>query len=534
MLLASAPLPTDDLAISTYSWGSSRLMRRACLFGVVLLVLVLSAILFTPTFANSTDPINVEPATVNIANTVNPVADAHVNAAFPTTNYGTALELRADGSPVKRSYLRFNVAGLAGSVSKAVLRLYAKSSSSNGITVSTVADNTWGETTITYGNAPAVGSALGTSAAIATGTWIAVDVTSYVKGNGTYSFALTNGKATAIALASREAGNKPQLVITTVTAATATPVAPTATKVPPTATKAPATATPVSGSVRVLCDGKVYDGYTTRLFQLDSATDKDPTIQKVIRNCVFRNSSQVPIVIKDAKNVLIEGNTFENIRTHIAGDGVHAINITGPAAGSVTNGITIRNNTFKWIGADGIQMGQNTRYIRNVTIQNNEFVGSADVGENAVDIKGVDGPVYIGGNRMHGFRPCESPKSQPSGNQDCSGSNGPALTIHDGGLTKTSAYNVTVENNDLYDNTIGMIVSTGTRNIVVRGNRVYNNLTVGIDVHDAYSVSMTSNTLSYNPTHIGIVNTPNGSGGSCTVSGNTFVGGQTNMDGGCN
>jgi parallel beta-helix repeat protein len=295
----------------------------------------------------------------------------------------------------------------------------------------------------------------------------------------------------------------------------------------------PPTATPVSGSVRVLCDGKVYDGYTTRLFQLDSATDRDPTILKVIRNCVFRNSSQVPTVLKDAKNVLIEGNTFANIRTHVAGDGVHAINIPGPSAGSVTSGITIRNNRFQDIGADGIQLGQNTRYIRNVTIQNNEFVGSADVGENAVDVKGVEGPVIITGNKVHGFRPCESPKSNPSGTQDCSGSNGPGLTIHEGGLTKTSAYNVTVENNDVYDNTIGLVVSTGTRNIVVRGNRISNNLTVGLDVHDAYSVSVTNNTFSYNPTHIRIANTPNASGGSCTVSGNTFVGGNTNISGAC-
>ncbi len=311
--------------------------------------------------------------------------------------------------------------------------------------------------------------------------------------------------------------------------APATVVAP-ATKVP--ATPIPPTPTPLSGNVRVLCDGKVYDGYTSRPFQLDSATDKDPTILKVIRNCVFRNSKEAAIVIKDAKNVLIEGNSFENIRTHIAGDGVHAINITGPSAGSVIDNITIRNNSFKYIGADGIQLGQNTRYIRNVSIQNNEFVGTADVGENAVDVKGVEGPVYIGGNKVHGFRPCESPKTSPSGTQDCSGSNGPGITIHDGGNTKTSAYNVTVEDNDLYDNTMGLVVSTGTRNIVVRGNRISNNVKLGIDVHDAYSLSITSNTLSYNPTQISISNTPL-SGGSCNVSGNTFIGGGTTMSGSC-
>ena len=278
-----------------------------------------------------------------------------------------------------------------------------------------------------------------------------------------------------------------------------------------------------SKNARVLCDSQVYDGYGSRLFTLDTAIDQDPAVQKVIRNCVFRNSNQVPIVIKNAKNVLIEGNTFYNIRTRVAGDGVHAINITGPDAAGMVDGVIIRNNSFRDIGADGIQLGQNTRGIKNVYIENNEFVGSADVGENAIDVKGADGPIFITGNRIHGFRPCESPKTNPPGNQDCSGSNGPGLTIHDGGISKTPAYNVTVENNDIYDNTTGMVVATGTKNIVVRGNRIYNNLKFGIDVHDVYSVSITGNTLSDNPTHIDVSNTPQ-LDGSCTINSNTFVG----------
>ncbi|MBI4788050.1 MAG: right-handed parallel beta-helix repeat-containing protein [Chloroflexi bacterium] len=285
-------------------------------------------------------------------------------------------------------------------------------------------------------------------------------------------------------------------------------------------------------SARVLCDGKVYDGYTTRLFQLDGGVDADASVQKVIRNCTFRNSKQVPIVITNAKNVLIEGNTFDSIRTHVAGDGVHAINITGPGAGGIVDGVIIRNNSFRDIGADGIQLGQNTRGIKNVYIEDNEFVGGADVGENAIDVKGADGPIYITGNKVHGFRPCESPKTNPPGNQDCSGSNGPGITVHDGGANKTPAYNVTLENNDIYDNTIGLVVATGAKNIVVRGNRVNNNLKQGIEMHDVYSVSVTGNTLSSNPTHIDVSNTPQ-SGGSCTISNNTFIGGGANIQGGC-
>ncbi len=199
-------------------------------------------------------PATVTPSGTGGTLTVNPVADAHVNAAYPTVNYGTAGDLREDGSPVKRGYLRFNVAGLSGAVSKATLRLYANSSLSSGITVRQVADNTWGETTINYNNAPALGTAIATTGAVTQGTWISIDVTSYVTGNGIFSFALTNGNATALSLASREAANKPQLVITTGSgtvptatkpAPTATSVGPTATRVPPTATQVPPTATRV-------------------------------------------------------------------------------------------------------------------------------------------------------------------------------------------------------------------------------------------------------------------------------------------------
>jgi hypothetical protein len=61
-----------------------------------------------------------------------PVADAYVSAAAPTANYGTLSALRVDGSPIVRSYLRFTVSGLSGTVSKETLRIYANSAQSPG------------------------------------------------------------------------------------------------------------------------------------------------------------------------------------------------------------------------------------------------------------------------------------------------------------------------------------------------------------------------------------------------------------------
>jgi hypothetical protein len=179
--------------------------------------------------------------------TLNPVADSYVDSANPSTNYGTSTQIRVDGSPIVNSYLRFNVQGLSGSATQATLRLYANSALTSGYSVQRVADNTWGETTINYGNAPAIGAAIGATGAVSANTWTSVDVTAYITGNGAFSFALTDPSTTALSLASREAANKPELVLSTggglLPTPTATPIAPTATPVSPTSTPA-VTSTP--------------------------------------------------------------------------------------------------------------------------------------------------------------------------------------------------------------------------------------------------------------------------------------------------
>jgi hypothetical protein len=140
-----------------------------------------------------------------------------VDSSTPTVNNGTKTTLRGDGSPIVNSYLRFNVSGVGATITSVKLMIFANSSLNVGINALSVADNTWGETSIIYNNAPAMGSVLKTSSSIATGTWITFDITSsgYITGNGTYSFGLTDPSATALSLAARESGaNAPQLVIT--------------------------------------------------------------------------------------------------------------------------------------------------------------------------------------------------------------------------------------------------------------------------------------------------------------------------------
>jgi len=176
-------------------------------------------------------------------------ADSYVESSNPSTNYGSATQIRADGSPDVHSYLRFNVQGLSGAVTSATLRVYANSSVTAGYDARSVSDNTWTESGITYNNAPPVGSVLGSSGNVNSNTWTSVNVTSYITGNGTYNLGLTTSGSTALSLASRESGaNAPQLVIQTGggTAPTATRT-PTSTGPTQTPTRTP-TRTPTSAS----------------------------------------------------------------------------------------------------------------------------------------------------------------------------------------------------------------------------------------------------------------------------------------------
>ena len=63
------------------------------------------------------------------------VADAHVDASVATRNFGASSKLRVDASPDVRSYLRFTISGLTGTVTRATLRVFADSSLAAGYDV---------------------------------------------------------------------------------------------------------------------------------------------------------------------------------------------------------------------------------------------------------------------------------------------------------------------------------------------------------------------------------------------------------------
>jgi hypothetical protein len=144
-------------------------------------------------------------------------ADTYVESDTPTTNYGLKPAFKVDNSPTKSGLLRFDVSGIGGgSVASAVLRVYCTDASTDGGTVYSVPDSTWGESTVNWNTAPSTGSSLGSIGAVTAGAWASLDVTSFVTGDGTYSVEIAKSTANAAFFSTKEGtpGFAAQLVVT--------------------------------------------------------------------------------------------------------------------------------------------------------------------------------------------------------------------------------------------------------------------------------------------------------------------------------
>jgi hypothetical protein len=141
-------------------------------------------------------------------------ADTYVNTDSPTKNYGTAMVLKLHSPTAEyRPLVRFTVSGLTQAPKSVKLRLYVTDGSTNGGSWYRVAD-TWSESTVVWGTAPAVtGSPVATVGTVTTGTWVDVDLTAAVTGNGTYSFLATSPSTNTTQFASRESATPPVVVI---------------------------------------------------------------------------------------------------------------------------------------------------------------------------------------------------------------------------------------------------------------------------------------------------------------------------------
>jgi len=149
------------------------------------------------------------------------IADARVSSGSPTQNFGSSSTVRArlTSSTTDQSYLRFTVSGLGElRVTKAVLRVFVTDPSVEGGKI-TVASGGWNESTLTWANAPGIGTTvLDSVGTVFPDAWVEFDVSQLVRGEGTYDFGLSNGSSNSAIYSSREGAHPPELVVFTATA----------------------------------------------------------------------------------------------------------------------------------------------------------------------------------------------------------------------------------------------------------------------------------------------------------------------------
>ena len=121
----------------------------------------------------ATSSVNVDVGTVASLPTV---ADTYVQQGTPTTNSGTGTTMLvkniSGGTTTRYAFLKFDLTSITGQVSSASMTLSGISGNSTADTVAAyaVADTTWTETGLTYGNMPAIGSALSSTVSVSGAT----------------------------------------------------------------------------------------------------------------------------------------------------------------------------------------------------------------------------------------------------------------------------------------------------------------------------------------------------------------------------
>ena len=176
---------------------------------------------------------NEDSATVTAATSAAATADAHVRGPTGYGNFNTAtMEVKwaVSANSDRHAYVRFDLTGVNANVGQAKIRLWGAlpaSAIAKTISVSAVANVTWGETTITWANSSGVAGYIGSELATVnvnttTGQYWEWDVTQYLQAQKTAG-------ATAVSFAVKSntqsdngptpfnsdeaASNKPQLVI---------------------------------------------------------------------------------------------------------------------------------------------------------------------------------------------------------------------------------------------------------------------------------------------------------------------------------
>ncbi len=145
--------------------------------------------------------------------TFTPTDDARVKLGRDK-NYGTSDYLRTRAGDWE-SYIRFGVSGLPNPPATAKLRLWITDGSSGGVDLFAV-DAGWTESGITGTSAPPPsGPPIASTAPIAAGTWLEIDVSAAVTGDGPVAFVMRGQNTNSLYMDAREGASAPQLVVET-------------------------------------------------------------------------------------------------------------------------------------------------------------------------------------------------------------------------------------------------------------------------------------------------------------------------------
>src|SRR5689334_20922833 len=159
----------------------------------------------------------VSPAPAGAAvRSIRPRDDAYATAGAPRRTTGRATRLLVSGHPARVAFLRFAVPRLGAAPRRVTLRVYAlRASGARGVDL-VATRGRWSQRTLTWRTAPARGRTLAHHGRFRRG-WIAFDLTRFVRGAGTYSFALRARGRRTLAFAAKEsaARRSPRLRVDT-------------------------------------------------------------------------------------------------------------------------------------------------------------------------------------------------------------------------------------------------------------------------------------------------------------------------------
>ncbi|MDQ1645657.1 MAG: hypothetical protein QOJ50_1841 [Cryptosporangiaceae bacterium] len=166
--------------------------RRATIAaGAAVVVVVAGGTAYSLNSADDAGALKSVPASLS------PVEDTFVNAAAPTRTNGaqTKLAVGSEAAGAKTTYLLFSVPAVAAGhhASGAALTLTRESGAFPATTVSlhSVADTGWSQSTLNAKSAPEPGAVVGTADLVPGGNTVRFDLSGVVTAGGRYAFALT-------------------------------------------------------------------------------------------------------------------------------------------------------------------------------------------------------------------------------------------------------------------------------------------------------------------------------------------------------